>query len=275
MGTTMTFRTAICIAAAAMATALAAPSRAQDTAAAAPSPICTDRPTKANAACTVPAGAVQIEADGINWTRNTDAGVRTDTILYTNPTVKYGLGAHTDVELNIAPYETVRARAGGASDRIGGVGDLYLRLKQGLTGSSSKVQVSLIPYLKVPTAKIGIGNGKVEGGVVAPVVFSLPAGVSLNLGPEVDVLADADGRGRHAQLVGLANLSKGVGKATFYAELWSAQNLDPARTVRQYSADVAVSCLIGPRLQIDAGGNLGLNRATPDAQLYLGISTRF
>lgn len=29
-------------------------------------PICTDRPTKANGACSVPKGAWQVEADGVN-----------------------------------------------------------------------------------------------------------------------------------------------------------------------------------------------------------------
>ena len=242
---------------------------------AAPSPICTDRPTKANVTCTVPAGAVQIEADAVNWTRNTDAGVRTDTILYTNPTIKYGLGSHTDIEFNIAPCETVRVEAGGTSGQIGGIGDLYIRLKQGLTGSASKVQVALIPYVKAPTAKLGIGNGKVEGGLIAPVIFTLPKGFTLNFGPEVDILENGDGLGHHAQLVGIVNLSKSVGKTTYYAEFFSAQNFDPAATVHQYSADVGVAYLLKPTLQVDLGGNFGLNRATPDAQLYVGISTRF
>lgn len=241
----------------------------------APAPICTDRPTKANAACTVPMGDIQIEADFANWTHNSLAGTRTDTILYTNPTIKYGLGPRTDIEVNIAPYETVRTRSGGVTDKIGGVGDLYVRLKQELTDPSAKVQVSLIPYVKAPTAKVGIGNGKVEGGVIAPVVFALPAGLTLNFGPEVDVLADADGHGHHAQVVSLVNLAKSIGKATLYAEFWNAQNFDPAQTVHQYSADVAVTYLLNPTLQLDVGGNFGLNDATPDAQLYVGISTRF
>ena len=244
-------------------------------AATAPAPICTDRPTKANVACTVPAGAVQVEADLANWMRGTADGVRTDTLLYTNPTVKVGVGDRTDIELTIAPYETVHVRAGGTTDRLGGVGDLYLRLKQGLTAGSSKVQVALIPYLKAPTARVGIGNGRVEGGVIVPVVFSLPGGVALNLGPEVDLLADGDRHGRHAQLVTLANLSRSFGRATVYAEFWNAQNLDPAGTVHQYSADVAVAYLVTPVWQVDVGGNFGLNRATPATQLSVGLATRF
>lgn len=246
-----------------------------DAAPSAPAPICTDRPTKANAACTVPAGTLQLESDAINWTRNDDGGVRTDLIYYTNPYLKYGVGPHTDIEANIAPYVTARTRSGGVVDRIGGVGDLYVRIKQGLSPSDSKVQLALIPFVKAPTAKLGIGNRRWEGGIAAPIVFSLPQGFTLNFGPEVDLLADADRHGRHAQLIGVANLAKSVGKATLYAELWTAQNYDPAGTVRQYSADVAVAYLLTPVWQVDVGGNVGLNRSTPDAQIYLGVSTRF
>ncbi len=241
----------------------------------APAPICTDRPTKANVACTVPAGAIQIEADVVNWTRLDAAGAQVDTILYTNPTLKYGLGATTDIEVNLAPYETVRVRSQGASDTIGGVGDLYIRLKQQLTRPSGTVQVAVIPYVKAPIAQVGIGNGKAEGGVIAPIVVDLPAGVTLDLGPEIDILADGEGHRHHVQLVGLVNLSKTIGKTTLYGEVWTGQNLDPAGTVRQYSADVAVTYLLTPTLQVDAGANFGLNRVTPDVQSYLGIAARF
>lgn len=269
----MTFK--IILAASLLAPVLATPAVAQDAPAATPTPICTDRPTKANSICTVPTGTFQLETDAINWTTNRDGGVRTDVILYTNPYLKYGLGAKTDIEFNIAPYVTVRSSAGGSHTTIGGVGDLYVRLKQQITDSSSKVQVGIIPFVKAPTARRGIGNREWEGGVALPVVFTLPQGFTLNFGPEVDLLADGDGSGRHAQAIGVVNLAKSAGKATLYAELWSAHNFDPAGTVHQYSADVAIAYLAAPTVQLDVGANFGLNRFTPDAQVYAGISTRF
>ena len=240
-------------------------------------PLCTDRPTKANAACTVPAGAVQIETDLVNWTRLSAGGTQGDTILYTNPYLKLGVGTHTDLEANIAPYETVRFRdANGAVSTLGGAGDLFLRVKQRLTADSAKAQVSVIPYLKAPTARTGIGNGQWEGGAIIAAVVPVPAGFTLTVGPEVDVLADADGSGHHANLTMVANLSHPVGKkVTVYGEFWTAQNLDPAGHVRQYSLDTAAAYLLTPKWQIDVGANIGLNRATPGTQVYLGLSTRF
>ena len=258
----------------------AAPARAKaienGSAAAAETPICTDRPTKASVACTVPTGAVQIESDAINWTRFSSGGIDTETILYTNPTIKYGLGVRTDIEANIAPYESVHTHGQGVDDTLHGVGDLYLRLKQRLTASDAKTQIAFIPYVKAPTARSGIGNRMWEGGAVVPVIFSLPSGFALNFSPEIDVLADGDGSGHHVNLTSLANLSHAVGKkGTIYAEFWNSQNFDPARTIHQYSADVAYAYLLSPRLQLDLGANFGLNRFTPDSQVYLGISTRF
>ena len=269
------------IAAALILSAATAPAAAQIVADAPSTPsepaLCTDRPTKANSVCTVPTGKLQVETDLFNWSRNDDAGTRTDVILYTNPYVKYGLGPNTDVEVNWAPYVTARARAGGTVDKLSGVGDVYVRVKQRLTAPSAKLQVGVIPFVKAPTAKRGIGNREWEGGIALPVQYSLPQGFTLTLGPEVDLLADStNANKRHAQLVGALNVGKSLTPTiTAYAELWTAQNYDPAGTIRQYSADVAVAWLIQPKLQFDLGGNFGLNRQTPDAQVYLGLSTRF
>ena len=167
-------------------------------------PICTDRPTKANVTCTVPAGEVQIESDAVNWTRTVAAESRSDTVLYTNPTVKYGLSSRTDLEANLAPYETIDTAGPAAGPRLGGIGDLTLRLKQRLSADGATTQITLLPFVKVPTARRGIGNGRVEGGVVLPVSLPIPGGFTLTLGPEVDVLADGAGSGYHAGLTSLA-----------------------------------------------------------------------
>ena len=241
-----------------------------------PPALCTDRPTKATSACTVPQGMFQLETDLFNFTRLSDSGVKLDTILYSNPTLKYGLTSSTDIQVNIAPYETVRLHGAVPTTTLHGVGDLYLRVKQRLTASDAKAQFAIVPYVKIPTAKSGIGNRKVEGGLVGTGVFSLPSGFTLTITPEIDALENAAVDGHHVQLVGALNVGKTLSsKLTVYAELWTSQNYDPIATVRQYSADAAFAYLASPNLQLDAGVNVGLNRVTPDVQTYVGISTRF
>jgi hypothetical protein len=242
---------------------------------AAPTPICTDRPTKANATCTVPAGDWQVETDIVNWTHSDVGGVKTDVLLAPNPTLKYGLSDKADIELSLAPYEEIRTSTGGVTTRASGVGDLYVRLKWSLLSNSS-ASVSIIPWIKAPTASHSLGNGKVEEGVALPVSFSLPDKVSLTLGPEIDGLENAALNGQHANLVNVVNLSRPfTDKLTLAAELWNDQNYDPLGTVSQTSADVAAAYAVTSTLQFDLGANFGLNRATPKTQLYLGVSKRF
>lgn len=241
-----------------------------------PGPICTDRPTKSNAACTVPEGMVQVEADLFSWTRIATGPARADVLAYTNPVVKYGLGANSDIQFNFAPLVEVRTRAGGQPINQRGVGDLTLRFKQRLTRPGDAVQVALLPFVKAPTAERGIGNGEWEGGLIVPV--QIPVGAAtLTLVPQLNLLADALAPdNRHIEFQGVANLAYPIaGRTTLAVELWTSQNWDPAGTVRQYSADTAVSYLLNNELQVDLGGNFGLNQATPDVQLYIGVSARF
>lgn len=240
-----------------------------------PGPICTDRPTKSNAACTVPEGMVQVEADLFSWTRIATGPARADVLVYSNPVVKYGLGSNSDIQFNIAPLVEVRTRAGGQTVSQRGTGDLTMRFKQRLTGPDDSVQIALLPFVKAPTAERGIGNGEWEGGLIVPV--QMPVGAAtLTLVPQFNLLADALApKDRHIEFQGVANLAYPIAaRTTLAVELWTSQNWDPAGTVQQYSADTAVSYLLNDRLQLDAGGNFGLNRATPDLQIYVGVSAR-
>jgi len=134
----------------------------------------------------------------------------------------------------------------------------------------------VIPFVKVPTAVRGLGNDKVEGGLAVPVGFILSGPMTMTFGPELDVLSDAAGSGRHVALVNLLNVAGPIAsRLTLAGELWSAFNLDPAGTIKQASADVALAFAVSDDLQLDAGANLGLTNDTPDLEAYIGTSVRF
>jgi len=239
--------------------------------AAAEAPICTDRPAKANAVCTVPDGRFQLESSAAQWSRTASGGATAKALSLGSTVIKYGVSGSSDLQVGFVPY--VRVKADGAA--MSGFGDVTVRYKQRLTTDDAPVQLALIPFVKLPTAKRGIGNGKVEGGMAAPVSFGL-GGITATLGPEVDLLADGDGSGRHVALVNLVNLSGMVApRLTLAGELWSNVSFDPAGTVKQASADAALAYALDERLQLDGGVNLGLTRDTADVELYAGISVRF
>jgi hypothetical protein len=231
--------------------------------------ICTDRPTKSNLPCTVPAGYFQYEGDLFNWT-DTRSG---NTYLFTNPTFKYGLNSKADIELNIVPYEKV---TGHNAPVLGGLGDMFARAKYTILNASD-TSVTLLPYLKIPTAPPGIGNKAFEEGLIVPVSFNLPKGFVLLFDPEADDFKNAQSNSYHANYQGLVNVTHSLfsDNISVEAELWSDVNKDPAGTVTQASFDAAGQWLIKPSLQLDIGANIGLNRATPNLQSYVGISQLF
>ena len=264
----------------------ASPSSQADARSSAPTPppasalsaICTDRPTKSNYACTVDAGHFQYESDIVNGSFLRLNGVTTDAYLVVNPTLKYGLTSNIDVEANFSPAEIVRTHDDARDGRtIAGVSDLYLRLKyEFLNIQGGNLQATILPYVKAPTARPGIGNGAVEGGAIMPVNYKLTSILTLTIDPEVDLYKDSTGDGRHVNTSQLVNIGVSLPhNFTLYGELWGDWNFDPAGTVKQYSADTAIAYGVTNYLQLDAGLNFGLNRYTPGVQAYVGISQKF
>jgi Putative MetA-pathway of phenol degradation len=145
-------------------------------------------------ACTLDEGHFQLESDVFNGSFQRTGGVATDIWFVTDPNLKYGIADNVDIEANLSPLVVVRTHNArtGATSVIGGVGDLFLRVKFALVGNSgSDFALALDPFLKIPTARIAIGNGAVEGGILVPISVSLGDGWSLGSTPELDVLKDA------------------------------------------------------------------------------------
>jgi hypothetical protein len=245
-----------------------------------PGPICPDRPGKGTSPCTVAAGYAQVELGLFDESFQRRSGVTTDTGNAGAVLAKYGVSDSWDVEAGMALYQFQRVHDASGTVTASGVGDLFLHAKYNpLSGApengSSPFAFVLDPYIKLPTAGGGLGNGAVEGGLVAPMSYDLGAGWSLAMTPEVDALLNASGSGHHANLVDVVGLGKSFGPFILGTEVWTDQNLDPAGTVSQYSFDLDAAWLVGNDTQLDGGVNLGLNRATPDMEIYFGVSRRF
>ena len=240
-------------------------------------PICTDRPSKATGTCTVPAGRIQIETGLVDWTRDSQANVRTDLTAFGGSLIKYGLSDNADIEIGVTPLQQVRVRARGLREEHSSFGDTILRLKYRLTREDARVQVAIDPFVKLPTANKRLGNGQVEGGVAVPFQIALGSSpFTLSVDPELDLLADDSGGGRHAATQQVINVGLALNsKLSVSAELWGEWDWAPSGTARQASADAALAYDLSPDVQLDAGANFGLNRETPDLELYSGVSVRF
>jgi hypothetical protein len=252
---------------AAFALLAALPARADDL-----RPLCPDRPGKGTSACTLDDGHFQLELGLYDGSFQRRSGITTDTITAGAALVKYGVSDTVDIEAGLTLYQG--ATQTGSPDQSG-LGDLYLRSKWNISGSGALSAV-IEPFLKVPTASGGTGNGRLEGGLVVPLSYDLGAGWSLGSTPEIDAALNGAGSGYHATAIDVIGIGRGFDNGlSLGAEVWTSQDFDPAGTTSQYSFDLSAAWVVGADTQLDGGVNLGLNKVTPDAEVYFGISRRF
>ena len=79
-------------------------------------PICTDRPTKANATCTVLPGAFQVETSAIAWSLTKAAGTRTELTSIGSSVAKLGLTERSDLQIGFTPHLRLTVEQEGARD---------------------------------------------------------------------------------------------------------------------------------------------------------------
>ena len=239
--------------------------------------ICPDRPGKATATCTVPAGHWQIETGLADWSLQKAGGERDTSLALGETTIKLGLTDASNIEVDVTPWQRATSSAHGVHDSASGFGDIDILYKQRLTATDAALQVSALPFVKIPTANHSLGNGEWEGGLLMPIDYAIPKSeLSLGFTPEIDWAADSVGHGHHAAMTQVASLGwQATNKLDVSAELWGQWDWDPAGTVRQYSGDASVAYLVSKQVQLDAGANFGLNRNTPDIELYAGFAELF
>jgi len=236
----------------------------------------TDRPPKANSPYTVDAGHFQYETDLTVFSHGNSDGVTTQQWTVVDPTLKLGLTNTLDAELQITPYESLTTRTASTTTTVSGVGDTFARLKFNLIGDDAgSVALALLPYVKLPTARSALGNGKVEGGLIVPVSFSAPDGFTIIVMPEGDYLKDVTGSGYHGAFDFLVNVSHPISdRWTVYTEIFTTQSFQTSEKP-VYTLDGALTCALAANLQLDFGGNFSLNGVGPRVQIYVGLSQRF
>ena len=249
----------------------AAPATARD--------LCPDRPGLGTPACTLDPGRIQVEIGMMDWTLDRQPDSRTDTILAGDTLLRIGIDQQTEAQIGWTAYGHVRTRdrMTGAVDRADGTGDVTLAIRRNLANpDGSGLAIALQPYVTLPIGGSAIGAGDWGAGLIAPVSYDLAGGLQLALTPQVAAAVDSDGNGRHlmyGSVLGLGfDLSDAVGATV---ELAAYRDSDPAGHTTQALAGLSFGWQPGDDSQLDAGVNLGLNRDTPDIELYFGITRRF
>ncbi|MEA3029094.1 MAG: hypothetical protein QOG13_419 [Sphingomonadales bacterium] len=238
---------------------------------------CPDRPGLGTPACTIDRGHVAVELGLLGWTLDRRRGAREDEIAAGDLLVRYGITDRLEAQIGWTAYGHVRTRDGNAVEQAGGTGDVFVALRQNLHNpDGAGLSVAIMPYATLPTGSRGIGAGDWGAGMLVPVSYALPHGFALGLTAEADAAVDADGAGRHFAFGAVIGLDVPVSDAIgATVELSARRDRDPAGASTELLAGASAGWTANDNLQLDIGANAGLNRGSPDLELYVGVARRF
>lgn len=231
-------------------------------------PIATDRPGNANAATTVPALRLQIEASllyalGLHTGR--------DDHLVSFPTL-FRLGLFPGLELRLSSAVAGVDATGPGGPTVHATDTSIGTKVQVLQNEGPKPDLALMIDVSLPS-----GTGSFTSGVVGPdariaVSWALPCELALLV--NAGVLVPNDDTGRFVQLLYAVNLAYGVGAGvTLFVESFGQIALATGRD-DVVQIDAGASYLVSDDLQLDFYTQQALTAASPDFQLSIGVSGR-
>jgi hypothetical protein len=238
----------------------------------------TDRPDLTESPFTVDAGHFQIEMDAVNYARNNDSSIRTETLSIGVVNLKAGLCNRSDLQIILEPYTWVRIRdrATDVTERRRGFGDITTRLKMNLWGNDGgPTALGLMPFVKFPSNQDNLGNDAFEGGLIIPFAAGLPAGWGMGAMTEVDFMEDGDSRGYHAEFINTITFGHDIaGALAGYVEFFSLVSTDD-HAPWVGSVNFGFTYGLTEDIQLDAGLNIGVTSSADDFNPFCGVSWRF
>ncbi|MGH7214153.1 MAG: transporter, partial [Tepidisphaeraceae bacterium] len=192
--------------------------------------------------------------------------------------LKVGLLNNVDLQFVIDPYVNVRTKADDAgSDRVDGFGNIQLRLKINLWGNEdgSPTAMALMPFVQFPTADDEFGEtDHVTGGLIVPFKAELPAGFSLGLMGEIDIVRDDEDDDYAVELMHTAILGHDiVGDLAGYVEYIGIAPVDTGGGY-QALASAGLTYGLGENAQLDGGVVVGISDSAEDVRFFVGLSVR-
>jgi hypothetical protein len=237
---------------------------------------CANRPGLGTPACTLAPGSAMIEVGVGSWDHATSSDTIEDDATIGDALLRVGVTETAEVQLGLTGHvvQRTRDRVGGAIDRASGIGDATLAVRQSLSGPNGKIALEV--FATLPMAKAPIGSGDWSGGLLLPADFVLPSGFEIDFTPELDLVVNASGAGRHLAWGGVVGLSHGLGKAlTLTGELAAFRDDDPAGHSTDARVAGSLAWQVADRFQLDFEADAGLSSGAPDRSLAVGLAWQF
>ncbi|WP_340264552.1 transporter [Sphingobium mellinum] len=237
---------------------------------------CADRPGIGTPPCTLSPGTAQAEVGIGDWAWDKSRDGRTDTISLGEMLLRLGIADHLEAQMGWTAYGHVRERESGSVANREGVGDVTLALRRNLQNpDGSGISIAVMPYVTLPTGGQAIGAGDWAAGILIPSSFDLGNDLSFEATGEVDAAVDKDRTGRHLAWGETAGLQLAISEGVSASlEASALRDEDPAGHDTRLLTGVSMAWQASKIAQLDAGVNLGLNRDSPDAEIYIGYSRR-
>jgi hypothetical protein len=238
-----------------------------------------DRPDATESPFTVEPGRVQIESSFAEYTRDRHnpeyADVRVTAWSVAPVNVRIGLAPSAELQIVMDSYLDVKIedRDAGLRERVRGFGDVTLRAKWNFWGNNGGPDaLGLMPFVKLPTARDGLGNDAIEGGVIVPFATELPDGWGFGAMTEVDIIRNAADDGYVLAWINTATVSRDiVGALGGFLEL--AAEIGEGKPVLGFNCGLTYA--VNTDLQLDLGLNIGLSRSADDLAVFSGFVKRF
>lgn len=243
----------------------------------------TDRPDTTEVPFTVDAGHFQLESNVFGFGRSFRGPMGEVTNSYDIMTSNLRIGLTNTVELSLVsrPYGSVRARGPGTLDKFSGSGGFDIRGKFNIWGNdkfeeAGATAFALLPYITLPTDRFnGISTDKLEGGVSAiwQIKFNETFGLGINASVAAERLGDIPGY--HPG--GIVTFSLGhaiTEKFGLYYEAITRYGIGDGLG-EIFTLGGGMTYKVNKNLQLDAGINFGVTRASDRVNPFLGFVARY
>lgn len=240
----------------------------------------TDRPDTTESPYTVPAGHLQTETTlyGFSRSRRDAFDVTSEASEIGTTNLRIGLTPRLEADAIVQPYGRVTSSDGQSARE--GVGDLTLRAKLNLQqpdgARPDRLAFGVLPFIEVPLDRgDGIASDALGGGLILPVDVQLSSTFSLGLNAGVHVVREDSARGYEPQVLLSASLGQDWNERVgiFYEVSAVVNRRDPAG--QMVSLNTGATFKVRKTVQLDAGVNVGVTRATDPIGAFVGVSARF
>jgi hypothetical protein len=221
-------------------------------------------------------GQAAIETAMAAWTYVSHGDGRSDAVLIGQSLLRVGVARDLELQAGWTPVGFVRTRDGatGAVTNARGLGDMTFGVLYGLSGPNGPVSIQ--GYVSAPVGTYPLAAGDWAAGARLPMALPVTRKLQIALTPEVDAEVNSSGRGRHATYGGAFGAGYALTTSlSLSADMALFRHEDPAGPATIATAGASLAWQARADTQFDIGTVIGVNRQSPNAQIYVGIAHRF